>query len=172
MNLLLFIIDNNVGPRVDHTTRSVWGHYLLFSADNKTKGPQKMEFVSEPVMQPYDHDHFACFSMWYYVDSESKFNLTVGFYTTLIGYITPIYRAPGSIVTRSWKQIQAPYQNTLGSVLTIQLEPSPTFVGSFAIDDIKLTMGDCKFDQGTVCDFENQLLCGYEVGFPYRQTVI
>ena len=75
------------------------------------------------------------------------------------------------MLTRSWKQIQKTFYNNLGSNLFLELQHSIPFTGSLAIDDIKLTMGKCKLDQGVVCDFQNDDYCGYEVGFPQSSSI-
>ena len=67
-------------------------------------------------------------------------------------------------MTHSWKKAQATFHITPSNALSIQLQYSTPFIGSMAIDDIKLSMGECRYDSEIECDFSNGY-CGYQVRF-------
>ena len=159
---LNFNLDQKVGPRADHTTRSPSGHYLLYDGST-ANAPNPLSFTSGPVTRPFNSTTAACFSLWYYVDSESKFNLTFGFYpiNAITTYI-PFYKTTGAVVSRSWKQAQGTIENVPGSLISLKLQHSTPFVGGLAIDDIRLTIGRCRYDTGMECDFSTDY-CGYQV---------
>ena len=153
-----------MGPRADHTYSSPNGHYLLFDG-SKPYSANPLVFTSDPVTTVYNSSTPACLSFWYYVDSESQFNLTYGYYSAggTLGLLA-LGKKTGSQVSRYWKSAQGTIYIIPGSQLSIQLHPSTPFIGSLAIDDIKLAMGACKYDQGQECDFSSGL-CGFQVKF-------
>ena len=99
-----------------------------------------------------------CFSMWYYVDSESKFNLTIGYYSDIsLNNLIEKYRTTNNIVSRTWKQIQTTILLTNINI-SISLKHSNPFIGAIAIDDIRVTKGECIENE---CDFTSGF-CGMD----------
>ena len=128
--------------------------------------------TSDPVNNVYNNTTPACISFWYYVDSESKFNLTFGYYPShgAPGFLA-LFKKTGSLLSRYWKNAQGTIYIQLGSQLSIHLEPSTPFIGSLAIDDITLSMGSCKYDQGQECDFSTGF-CGLQVNSYKNNKII
>ena len=152
-----------MGPRVDHTLRSAYGHYLLYDGSSTYQTNPVVVSTDKINVPPYTTSKIACLSVWYYIDSESKFNLSVGYYPVLNPTIFMwSHRVSGTIVSHSWKQLLTNIWIIPGNSLSIQLQHSIPFIGGVALDDIKLTPGECKYDTGTECDFEVDY-CGYQV---------
>ena len=110
-------------------------------------------------------DTTACFSLWYYVDSESKFNLSL-VYNMGTQSELPWFTVSGSQLSHTWQQVK----HELGIVArwkhwSIVLKHDTYFDGGLAIDDIKLTLGKCHYDNGMECDF-NDYSCGYQMSGP------
>ena len=162
-NISIFLIsDGEVGPQADHTLQSTAGHYLLYNGNIPNAG-NPIKFTSDNIGQPFNSSTPTCFSLWYYVNSESKFNLTFGLYTTFNKQtLVPFYKTTGAVLSRTWKKVQGTIFNVIGSSISIQLQHSIPFIGGVAVDDIKLTIGQCKFDAGIDCDFSNGY-CGIQV---------
>ena len=147
-----------MGPHADHTFHTTDGHYLLYDGNTPNAG-NPIKFTSDNIGQPFNISTPACFSLWYYVDSESKFNLTFGLYTTFNNKsLLPFYK----VLSRTWKKVQGTIFNVPGSSISIQLQHSTPFIGGVVVDDIRLTIGQCKFDAGIDCDSINGY-CGLQV---------
>ena len=157
-----FLFHRKYRSSVDHTLRTQTGHYLLYDGSTPN-APNTLYFSTDLVTDPFISGTTGCLSLWYYIDSESKFKLTFGYY--YVGApkdYRMLYRLPSTISTRTWKQIKSPFNNVPGNKFTIQLQHSTPFEGSVAIDDIQMSLGACRFDRGAECDFTSGY-CGYQV---------
>ena len=164
--MLLIRTGQTVGPHFDHTLGSPRGSYLEYDSADHT-GPTMMTFdTTKRITSPFDYS--GCLSLWYYVDTESKFNLTMGNYEEFdedFRMYVPLDLVTGKTISRTWRHTQTTINNIYNTTLSIQLSiDSQSRTSAIAIDDIKLTLGACKYTQGGECTFSDGF-CGYQVSW-------
>lgn len=74
----------------------------------------------------------------------------------------PSLKIKGTQLSRMWQQAKTNIYLTTSNTLFIQLEHGFNFDGGVALDDIKLSPGQCHYDSGMECDFNQYTMCGYD----------
>ncbi len=105
-----------------------------------------------------------CLSLWYYSDSESYFNISIGYVypTGVFDPVNRIFLVMPTMVSNTWKQITTQLPLMANIEVTIKLYFNKFVVGGIAIDDIKLYPGECSVRSNEICDFSYNY-CGYQV---------
>lgn len=159
------------GPRFDHTTQRAGGGYLFFTSYRSTGNLGKARLISGARSLSDHHSH--CLSMWTQLNSKtSHLNVSIVRYgphwtdqnrTMLVVEMTGTVQQSWTLLTVTLNRTQ---HLNYAYELQVLIEGSVGNDGrsSIAIDDIKLTIGECDYnavrcENGTlvsvekICDF-------------------
>lgn len=110
--------DKTRAPRIDHTTRSTNGVYLLWKPPPTTTTPDVVSNVSSVapsivrMSTNLTNTHVHCLSFWYFDSAEIPFQLSVFTVMAHTRYLT--WRVVRSGVAQSWKHVSIPFAEMSG----------------------------------------------------------
>lgn len=107
--------DKTHAPRVDHTTRSSSGKYLLWKPATVTSDATNVSTIAPSIVKMstnLTNTRVHCFSFWYYDTAEIPFELSVFTVTSHSRYLA--WRVIRSGIAQNWKQVSIPFAEMSG----------------------------------------------------------
>ncbi|XP_067126410.1 MAM and LDL-receptor class A domain-containing protein 1-like isoform X1 [Centruroides vittatus] len=153
-------IFDKKGPSLDNTQKSSYGYYAYF---NPARESIAGEIVSRIV--PGEVNSY-CFQMWYYLNGPGRVSLTMLLLQD-IKYIGPLMQLKNNQVG-DWQFASYNININRNASVVIRAKKNSVDVGDIAVDDLMITEGNCPVSLNTLCDFENEDLCGYSMESPDR----
>jgi hypothetical protein len=147
----------------DHTVGSPEGWYIFAKSEGKLVSDYAQ--IESPLIISAVSETFKCIEFYYYVSTNSKFNLNV--YLNVDDFISPPVWSRSSSASQDGFWRLGRFANNLNKNYKVAIEL--TFVNSlsrddtYAIDDIYFNSGQCadSSDINSLCTFTNGNTCGY-----------
>ncbi|CAG5126619.1 unnamed protein product, partial [Candidula unifasciata] len=144
------------GPPSDHTLNNIDGHYI-YTEVSGISANSSARLISPPVT--ISNSTGICFKFWYYMYGSNINRLSI-YVTSSSDYKRILLWTKVGTQGPEWKYAQIHIQGISGYAnITVEGISGNGPTGDIALDDFSKNDGHCP--QQSVCDFEDDNVCGY-----------